>query len=218
MEYLGDKTTAATPVAKKPPVLSQYQLLAQKKSIAPPLYPTDVTIQKCKPISNSLHHMIDQLRASRLRIRNSPYYIDSQTPSAMDEKKDPLLSALGIKGDFFPSELVVKPSKKRLQVLYKKVATSEENTVQKLEKLFQQKDDFGEDIDEDETAENLFDEAEEEEEEDADADYTYAHFDDDEDYLDDDDFGGDGGDGKYFWIFLTFDIHLQQKDQPCNWN
>ncbi|KAG2385855.1 hypothetical protein C9374_003004 [Naegleria lovaniensis] len=152
----GDKTSAATPLAKKPPVLSQYQLLAQKKSIAPPLYPTDVTIQKCKPISGSMHHMIEQLRASRLRIRNSPYYIDSQTPSAMDEKKDPLLSAL--------------------------------------EKLFQQKDDFGEDIDEDENADNLFVEGEEEEEEDADADYTYAHFDDDEDYLDDDDFGGDGGD------------------------
>lgn len=148
--------------------------------------------------------MIEQLRVSRKRIRDSPFYIDSISSNAvLDEKKDPLLSALGLKNDFFPTELIVKPSKNRLRVLYRRLAR-EETDIQKLEKLYQQKDDFGEGDEADDENNDIFGEDKEEESEE-DTDYLYQNYDDDEDYLDDEDDGG--YDGKlfcdYFSKFIT---------------
>ena len=176
-------------------MLSTYQAL-QRKAIIPPLYP-DVTIHKCRPITEALHTMIDQMRTSRGRVRNSPYYVDSNHCEALlDEKRDPLLSALGIKTGYFPSELVVRPSRKRLMMLYKKLNFGgEETSVQRLEKLFQQKDDFGDDEEDDDNIDNIFREEQDEESDGGDDYDAFQNYDDDEDYLDDEEVGGD--DGKY---------------------
>ena len=179
--------------AKKPQILTPYQAMQRKALLIPPLYP-EVKIHKCKPISDALHVMIEQMRNSRGRIRNSPYYVDSQHCEAcLDEKKDPLMQSLGIKTGYFPSEIVVRPNKKRLMMLYKRFNSgSDEANVQRLEKLFKQKkDDDDEDDDDDENGDIL---AEDEESDGGDAYDAFENFDDDEDYLDEEEVG-DGDEG-----------------------
>jgi len=113
------------------------------------------------------------------------------------------MTALGIKKEYLPSELLVKPSQKRLAALYRKLGQREDSSIQRLEKIYQQKDDaLGDDEEEDENGENIFGGEEQEEESDGDADYTYQNCDDDEDYLDDEDVGD--GDGKFFKVVTMF--------------
>ena len=84
-------------------------------------------------------------------------------------------------------------------MLYKRLNLSEESNIQRLEKLYQQKDDFADDDEDEENGEILIGE-EQGDESDGDADYTYQIYDDDEDYLDDEE--GDGADGKFILIYI----------------
>ncbi|KAL9656270.1 hypothetical protein ABK040_007883 [Willaertia magna] len=178
-------STSQEQAPKRPLNLQNPYFLAlnalQRNTIAPPLYP-DAKIQKCKPIKKSTFEMIEQLRISRARIRNSPFHVEPSTAS-LDPKKDPLISALTLRRDFFPVELIVKPSRKKLLSIMRKLGVGDEGDVRQLDKVFKQNE--GDDDEDD----NVFDEIEQEEENED--DFAFDTVDDDEDYLDEEEVGDD---------------------------